>query len=66
MDRFLSSNALVQVKDDPMEIDSLSSTTAKLTDKGTVLGTVRQQSLTPSIAITNPRRKLSFLYSAMF
>lgn len=56
MDRFLSFNTLAQAKDDPMEID-IPSTAHKSISKDTVLGTVRQQSLTPRIVITNPKRK---------
>lgn len=56
MDRFLSSSSSPQVKEDPMEIDS-TLTAHKSTDKDIVLGTVRQQSLTPCIVITNAKRK---------
>lgn len=54
MDRFLSSSSLER-KDDPMVVDS-PTVVPDLKEKSNVLGTVRQQSLTPCIVIANAKR----------
>lgn len=54
MDRFLSSSSSER-KDDPMVVDSPTIVT-DLKEKSNVLGTVRQQSLTPCIVIANAKR----------
>ncbi|GAA5805708.1 hypothetical protein HPULCUR_011232 [Helicostylum pulchrum] len=53
MDRFLSSSSLER-KDDPMVVDS-PTVVPDLKEKSNVLGTVRQQSLTPCIVIANAK-----------